>query len=90
MRTDSHELEAASTPLPPSSSYLVGLSEAARNHESNVFGGILDTIDEEDWLDELVVQAMKKSLTRGLVFATSGLKEHHTVHSTTMTNRLEQ
>lgn len=82
-------MEAASTLLPPSSSDLVGLSEAARNDESNVFGDILDTVNEEDWLDELVVQAMKKSSTRGLVFATSGLKKHHIVHPTPRKNRLE-
>lgn len=74
MHPNSLELEATLTPLPPSSSDIVGV---AINDESNVFGDILDTIDKEDWLDGLVDQAMRKTSMRGLVPTASGLKEHH-------------
>lgn len=54
MHLNRPELEVASSPLPPSSRDLIGVSEVAHKDESNVFGDILDTISNEDWLDMLV------------------------------------
>lgn len=74
---NSPELEVASTLLLPSFRNFIGVSKVARNDESNVFGDILDTIDEEDWFDGLVNQTMRKTSTRRLVPTASGLEEHH-------------
>lgn len=75
VRPNNPEFEVVSTPLLPSSSDLVGVSEAARNNESNVFEDILDTIEEDDWLDGLVDQALRKKTSLGSISAASSLEE---------------
>lgn len=55
---------------------MIGVSEAALRDKSNVFGDILDTIFDEDWLDGLVDHPRKKEkVLRGLVSMVKGLKE---------------
>lgn len=77
MRPNNHKLEAASSPLQPSSRDLIRVSEAVRKDESNVFGDILDTIEDNDWLDELVDQALRKKMSCGSVLAASDLEKSH-------------
>lgn len=65
-----------SSSLSPSSRDLIGVGKAARKDESNVFGDILDTIEDKNWSDKLVDQALrKKRMSHGSVPAASGLKE---------------
>lgn len=69
-------MEAASSPLPPSSIDLIRASEAASRDEKSVFGDILGTISDKDWLDGLVDQPQRKEKSsRGSVPPASGLEE---------------
>lgn len=48
-----------------------------RRDEANVFGDILDTIEEDDWLDGLVDQVLRKKTSRGSIPMVSALEESH-------------
>lgn len=76
MHPNNPELEAASRPVLRSSSDLIGASETARRDEKNIFGDILDTIKDTNWLDGVVNQPSKvESSLRGSIPVARHLEE---------------